>query len=310
MRPGGLMTKPGPFLKVPSDTEFKTFFNVDGKPATFKQRRMSRGELNEAGFHEAPPEVVTALQGYSDMIQVRDTTWKLWRKAMAPISGEQKKYSIPQGKLDEAKKLFGKNVPTQPTHTAILAGASDAVFDERGGWWQSVNDRIDLIVGDNMALRQYFDYVLPQAVRLARARGERGAMTEGDVARALRGLPFPGVEVDDAGSVKIFSFMQADSNENAWNKLHMLTEEFATQGPLLQWAQRFGKTREDMLAKVLSEMPANVSGGGQRANAMENLRLRIVNHPSKMDQAINAGFLDKNGNWTKRGLERAGQVEY
>ena len=118
------------------------------------------------------------------------------------------------------------------------------------------------------------------------------------------------MEVDDAGRVRIFSFMQADSNENAWNKLHMLTEEFATQGPLLQWAQRFDKTREDMLAKVLSEMPANVSGGGQRANAMENLRLRIVNHPSKLDQAINAGMLDKNGNWTKLGRERAGQIEY
>jgi len=83
--------------------------------------------------------------------------------------------------------------------------------EQNSSWFTGLKNRINALTGENQALRLYFDRVLPLAVQLARASGEVGTMTEGDISRAIAKLPFVGLSVNQFGGINLLDLRQADN---------------------------------------------------------------------------------------------------
>ena len=133
--------------------------------------------------------------------------------------------------------------------------ASEEELLAESGYFQAVKDRFAVAAGkgeQSQALRLYFDQYLSLAVQIARnVLGEVGTMTEGDVARALGILPFPGVEVDDRGHIKYFNLRQADTFGTGMRKINYIKSLITDKPEVKNWRGQFDQKTD--LEKALEE---------------------------------------------------------
>jgi hypothetical protein len=235
---GGLQLKRSERDKYPPINELPDFLGPDGNAVPQndpKFRRMTREQLANSGYIKANPEVVKAFNNRDLILNQVTQLNGLWQN----IDFVQERQTLPD-KANFAMptaKEFGVFDQASEQHV-IVASKDEDPF--RTAWWDQVNRRLDVVFNTNPALREYFDAYLTAAVSIARATGEVGTMTEGDVARAMRRLPNPGIPIDDAGNINLFSALQPDNNQQAQRKLGRLTELVNNQGPLKRWKKMFG----------------------------------------------------------------------
>ena len=240
---GGLQLKRGERDKYPPIQELPVYLGPDGNAVPQndpKFRRMTRDELASSGYIKASPEVVKAFNNRDLILNQVTQLNDLWQN----IDFVQERKTLPDKAIFAmpTAKEFGVFDQASEQHV-IVASKDEDPF--RTAWWDQVNRRLDVVFNKNPALREYFDAYLTAAVSIARATGEVGTMTEGDVARAMRRLPNPGIPIDDSGNIQLFSLIQPDNNQQAQRKLGRLTELVNNQGPLKRWKKMFGSGVEE-----------------------------------------------------------------
>jgi len=260
-RPVGTQTAPGVFDKPPPDGT-TNFINAEGQTVGVDLERATVRELNQAGFYKAPKTVIEAFRLADETLRNIEVLEGQWM-ALTQQGGAGGIAARPKGGL--ADRVF-KQPAFNLNNPAFTREQIDRGELDNSTFMQTLNDRLDYITSKNPAMRLYFDNYLSTAVSLARAEGEVGALAEGDIARALKKLPFPGLQIDDRGDVRLFTLQRRDDPVTAKGKFEEAKRKIREKGLLNDWRNRFkgqqsaGPVSEnEKIMQLIDEIEAEVN---------------------------------------------------
>tara|TARA_B100000519_G_scaffold158360_1_gene140041 strand:+ start:528 stop:2180 length:1653 start_codon:yes stop_codon:yes gene_type:complete len=255
---GGTQTAPGVFDKPPPEGT-TSFINAEGQTVPVDLERGSVNELNQAGYFKAPPKVIEAFRLADETLRNIEVLEGQWM-ALTQQGGAG---GIATGRLGGLANRMGRKPVFNLNNPAFTKEQIDRGELESSTFKQTLNDRIDYITSNNPAMRLYFDNYLSTAVSLARAEGEVGALAEGDIARALKKLPFPGLQIDDRGDVRLFTLQRRDDPVTAAGKFDETKRKIRQKGLLNDWRNRFknrqptvAETENDRMMRMINEIEA------------------------------------------------------
>ena len=241
-QPPGILVKEADRDKRFTNEQWNMLRDVNGERPKLTDRNLSQNEMLNLGFGMTDTDTRKALNNATFMTGRID-------KLQTEYEGLFPKRE--DGSIDP------NSVPTtqQFANAPDIIQLEDIKFDQEkkysseaefvadSGYYQAVKSRFAIAAGKGpqaQALRLYFDQYLSLAVQIARqVLGEVGTMTEGDVSRALGILPFPGVEVDDKGSIKFFSLKQADTYASGLQKINNIKALINTRPEVTNWQNQF-----------------------------------------------------------------------
>ena len=255
---GGTQTAPGVFDKPPPEGT-TSFINAEGQTVPVDLERGSVNELNQAGYFKAPKNVIEAFRLADETLRNIEVLEGQWM-TLTQQGGAGGITTRPRGGLADRisrKPAFNLNNP------AFTREQIDSGELQNSTFMQTLSDRLDYITSNNPAMRLYFDNYLSTAVSLARAEGEVGALAEGDIARALKKLPFPGLQIDDRGDVRLFTLQRRDDPVTAAGKFDEAKRKIRQKGVLNDWRNRFknrqptvAETENDKMMRMIDEIEA------------------------------------------------------
>jgi hypothetical protein len=206
---GGVMLEPASRDRAVTGEDVAKWMDINGDPIPLAQRgtlspkQMREGVVGKDGkrrkFAVADDDTQSAFIALKNARFQADELAKTYEAAL----------TVSEERMEE---IFGSS--------GIFSGISEKLKGNAA--IQSMQNRIDLITGANEPLRLYLDRAMSMAVQIARAGGEVGTMTEGDIARALAKLPDLGIRYNDDGSLRFFGGRIADSPEQAAEKIRRL----------------------------------------------------------------------------------------
>ena len=241
-QPPGILVKEADRDKRFTNEQWNMLRDVNGERPKLTDRNLSQSEMLKLGFGMTDTDTRKALNNATFMTGRID-------KLQTEYEGLFPKRE--DGSIDP------NSVPTtqQFANAPDIIQLEDIKFDQEkkysseaefvadSGYYQAVKSRFAIAAGKGpqaQALRLYLDQYLSLAVQIARqVLGEVGTMTEGDVSRALGILPFPGVEVDDKGSIKFFSLKQADTYASGLQKINNIKALINTRPEVTNWQNQF-----------------------------------------------------------------------
>ena len=255
---GGTQTAPGVFDKPPPEGT-TSFINAEGQTVPVDLERASVRELNQAGYFKAPPKVIEAFRLADETLRNIEVLEGQWM-ALTRQGGAG---GITTGRLGGLADRIGRKPAFNLNNPAFTKEQIDRGELDNSTFTQTLNDRLDYITSNNPAMRLYFDNYLSTAVSLARAEGEVGALAEGDIARALKKLPFPGLQIDDRGDVRLFTLQRRDDPVTAAGKFDEAKRKIRQKGLLNDWRNRFtnrqptvAETENEKVMRIIDELEA------------------------------------------------------
>ena len=245
---GGQTDRPGTLVKPPQqDLPFadKDLINLRGPNGELVPNRLkgsSKAEIRQARFGLTDKDTQKELSNVNNIKRQMDKLIPVYQRLFG-LQGNQ----IPTD-ISSQPPLIGQrqNLISRTIGNAVKNADESRQFSDiddlaaNSGWFKNVQRRFEYLSGQNEELREYFDTVLPLSVQLARASGEVGTMTEGDVARAIAKLPFVGINLDDRGNVNILQLKQADSYALGIRKLNRLVDELRNKDKIVQHRRALG----------------------------------------------------------------------
>ena len=255
---GGTQTAPGVFDKPPPEGT-TSFINAEGQTVPVDLERGSVNELNQAGYYKAPKNVIEAFRLADETLRNIEVLEGQWM-ALTQQGGAG---GIATGRLGGLANRIGRKPVFNLNNPAFTKEQIDRGELKNSTFMQTLSDRIGYITSNNPALRLYFDNYLSTAVSLARAEGEVGALAEGDIARALKKLPFPGLQIDDRGDVRLFTLQRRDDPVTAAGKFDETKRRIRDKGLTNDWRNRFtnrqpsgAETENDRIMRMIDELEA------------------------------------------------------
>ena len=255
---GGTQTAPGVFDKPPPEGT-TSFINAEGQTVPVDLERGSVNELNQAGYYKAPKNVIEAFRLADETLRNIEVLEGQWM-ALTQQGGAG---GIATGRLGGLANRIGRKPVFNLNNPAFTKEQIDRGELKNSTFMQTLSDRIGYITSNNPALRLYFDNYLSTAVSLARAEGEVGALAEGDIARALKRLPFPGLQIDDRGDVRLFTLQRRDDPVTAAGKFDETKRRIRDKGLTNDWRNRFtnrqpsgAETENDRIMRMIDELEA------------------------------------------------------
>ena len=231
--PGGREIKPAAREMILPADKVMNYRNVNLEPVPMNLRASSSDELNEAGYLPANKAQTDAMDSAHEMKSLVTGLRDLWIQA----EDNPEIYAYLEQGMDWSKAGEGRPLFTFPKFEEKTDWKD--VFVSK--WWKGVNRRMDVIAKTDPKLALYVDRFITSAVRIARATGEVGTMTEGDIARAMRNLANPGIRLDENGNIEAFGLVYRDDVRAAEDKFQMLVDQSWEAGPLISWRKQFGK---------------------------------------------------------------------
>ena len=210
--PGAVVTKLGK-RDLPAEN-VENFRGADGQIVPPQDRGKSVAELNSLGFANTTKEQREALDQNQRILQQLDDLFPLYQAVFGqrpntlPEDLSQLPPVLDANFFENAQNIFS-NYFSKADNEKRYKSLQDV--EQNSSWFKGLKNRINTLTGENEALRLYFDRVLPLAVQLARAGGEVGTMTEGDISRAIAKLPFVGLSVNQFGNINLLDLRRADS---------------------------------------------------------------------------------------------------
>ena len=240
-RPGTLVTPAAQDL--PFDD--KDLINVRGPSGELVPNRLkgkSKAEIRQAGFGLTDKDTQKELSTVNNIKRQMDKLIPVYQRLFG-LQGNEIPTNIRSQPplIEQRQNLISRtigNAVENADETRKFTDIDDLAANS--GWFENVQRRFEYLSGQNEELREYFDTVLPLSVQLARASGEVGTMTEGDVARAIAKLPFVGISLDDRGNVKLLNLRQADSYALGIRKLNRLVDELRNKDKIVQHRRALG----------------------------------------------------------------------
>ena len=249
--PGGDNLSEQVFTKLPVDKkqiEVKNlgkYYDVDGNAATvsmFPPGDRTPEKLAAKGFLEATDKELKSLDASREAEKKINLVESLYIKlfpanpradARPNIGKQGPKLRFPRNKPDD---IEGFQLDEQTRY------ANQQELEEKSSYFSLVKDRIDFLAGaaGTRDARIYYDTMLSTAVGLARALGEVGTMTEGDVARALSLLPFIGLQADEKGDIRITQFRMADDYATGLQKIANAKKQAVETSAVLRFRSKYG----------------------------------------------------------------------
>ena len=294
---GGQTDRPGTLVKPPQqDLPFadKDLINVRGPNGEFLPNRLkgsSKAEIRQARFGLTDKDTQKELSNVNNIKRQMDKLIPVYQRLFG-LQGNQIPTNIGAQPplIEQRQNLISRtigNAVKDANETRNFSDIDDLAANS--GWFKNVESRFEYLSGQNEELREYFDTVLPLSVQLARASGEVGTMTEGDVARAIAKLPFVGISLDDRGNVKILNLRQADSYALGIRKLNRLVDELRNKDKIVQHRRALGVDTpfefglvDSLFNQVQrqggagSGMSVNDAVGQQQGNQISQDRLRQI----------------------------------
>ena len=238
----GTLVKPAQENLPFSDKDLIDLRGPNGELVPNRLKGQSKAEIRQAGFGLTDKDTQKELSNVNNIKRQMDKLIPVYQRLFG-LQGNQ----IPTD-ISAQPPLIGQrqNLISRTIGNAIKDADETRQFSDiddlaaNSGWFKNVQRRFEYLSGQNEELREYFDTVLPLSVQLARASGEVGTMTEGDVARAIAKLPFVGITLDDRGNVNILSLRQADSYALGIRKLNRLVDELRNKDKIVQHRRALG----------------------------------------------------------------------
>ena len=228
--PGGTELKPAAREIILPPDKVMNYRNVNAEPVPMNLRASSSDELNKQGYLPANKAQIDAMDSAHEMNTLVTGLRDLWIQAE---------------KDPELYTHFEKGIQWSEGDRPLFTFPK---FEEKtdwkdvfvSKWWKGVNRRLDIIYKSDPKLGLYVDRYITSAVRIARAMGEVGAMTEGDISRAMRNLANPGLSLDELGNIQAFGSTYRDSPRVAEEKFQALVDQAWQAGPIVSWRKQFG----------------------------------------------------------------------
>ena len=251
--PPGILVKEAERNKPYNDEGWNLLRNKDGARPNFNDRRLSKQQMRDKGFARIDKDTLKAVNNATFMVGRIDNLQTQYES----LFPRQTDGNIDPNAVPTAQQFA--NAPPVNLRDLKFNNTTQYASEEEllaeSDYFQAVKDRFAVAAGkgeQSQALRLYFDQYLSLAVQIARnVLGEVGTMTEGDVARALGILPFPGVEVDDRGHIKYFNLRQADTFGTGMRKINYIKSLINDKPEVKNWRGQFDQKTD--LEKALEE---------------------------------------------------------
>ena len=253
---------PGPRGTAVSSENVIKYRNGDMEPVPPHLRGATPKALNDAGYFIASKDQITSMDSAKEMKGLAQQARNLWLQATDPNSEIYAR--IEEGFKFEGDLVKDWSLPSFDTFrdaNGELETTWENVFYSR--WWKAFNDRMDVLYKTDEQMALYVDLYITSAVRIARASGEVGTMTEGDINRAMRKLPNPGIQLDEMGNIKLISATLRDTPAIAERKFQEMIQQSFNAGPLKTWRELFkGRTDQQQNGLSLEDIEAEMKRRG------------------------------------------------